>query len=117
VGDVLNGRPYSLKLRPANKDRKAGKIQIHERLSTRDRERPGVVLCDNCHNLIREISTIPLKDKDPEDVDTNADDHAYDSLRYMAMALPRRPSVHDLLYHAKRDASVQFEPADKIIGY
>ena len=42
-------------------------------------------LDENFNNLVRTITTIPLSKNNPEDVDTKADDHAYDALRYMMM--------------------------------
>ena len=116
IGQALNS--VGLKLIPANKDRKAGKVQIHERLSTRNKDRPGVQIFSTCHNLIRELSTIPLKDNDPEDVDTHADDHAYDALRYMCMKEPRQRTVDDWLLFAKKQVSYNdYIPADPLIGY
>ena len=34
---------------------------------------------------------MPTDDKNPEDVDTNAEDHAYDALRYGCMSRPTHP--------------------------
>jgi len=115
IGSSLNKR--GLKLKPANKDRKAGKVQIHERLAVREGERPRLQVFSTCSNLIREITTIPLKDKDPEDVDTTVDDHAYDALRYMCMSVPRA-TYRDMLYEYKRQQQYSgWQPADSAFGY
>lgn len=117
VGQILNSSPYFLKLRPANKDRKAGKVQIHERMSTRNKLRPGLQFTSNCVNCIRELTSLPLDKKDPEDVDTHADDHAYDAIRYLVMSLPRLPTIHDLLLSAKRESREYYRPVDTTFGY
>lgn len=115
IGSILNSA--GLKLRPANKDRKAGKVQIHERLSTRNSARPALQFFSTCTNTIRELTTIPLKDNDPEDVDTNVDDHAYDALRYMCMDVPRA-TYRDMLFNMKRERrSSGPAPADPVFGY
>lgn len=82
-------------IQKANKAREAGKAKVHQMLEhgagfpprfkafrpARADGRGG------CPNLIREMPLlIPDKDK-PEDVETDASDHAYDSLRYGLMAI------------------------------
>lgn len=115
IGAELNKR--GLKLRPANKDRKAGKVQIHERLSTRNSDRPSAQIFSNCVNLIRELNTLPLKENDPEDVDTKVDDHAYDAFRYMCMDVPR-VTYRDMLFSMKRERTYGGPaPADDFFGY
>ena len=73
--------------RPCTKgqgSRLAGKAKIHELLSFHKRRdgRPGLVIFRNCTNLLRTLPALPLDDKNLEDVDTKAEDHAYDALRY-----------------------------------
>jgi hypothetical protein len=46
------------------------------------RELPGLFVTDVCHHAIRLIPNTPRSDKDPDDVDTEAEDHAQDCLRY-----------------------------------
>lgn len=45
-------------------------------------EEPGLWVFAQCRALIRTIGTIPRSDRQLDDVDTNADDHACDALRY-----------------------------------
>jgi hypothetical protein len=40
-----------------------------------------VRIYERCKPLIRTLSTIPVDKRDPEDVDTNAEDHSYDAFR------------------------------------
>ena len=51
-------------------------------------EKPMLVFMNNCVNTIAQIPAIPDK-KNPEDVDTKAEDHLYDALRYGIMTRPR----------------------------
>ena len=75
-----------LRLSPANNDRLGGKALVHEALAV-ERDAGGLVsprwqIFDTCTNLIRTMESIPVSTTRPEDVDTEADDHAYDSARY-----------------------------------
>ena len=46
---------------------------------------PRLRIFSTCTNLVRTLPTIPLSKTNSEDVDTKAEDHAYDALRYMCM--------------------------------
>ena len=102
------------KLRRADKNRVQGKIQLHEYLKVRDNGRPRLQIFNTCPNLIREIQSIPLSTKNPEDVDTNASDHAYDALRYMIMSRPRMESPLERIRGLKRE---MYNPSDSTFGY
>jgi len=102
------------KLRRADKNRIQGKIQIHEYLKVRDNGRPKLQIFNTCPNLIRELQSIPLSKTNPEDVDTNASDHAYDALRYMIMSRPRMESPLERIRGLKRE---MYKPADSTFGY
>ena len=103
------------KLRRADKNRIQGKIQIHEYLKITQSGRPRIQLFNTCPNLIRELQSIPLDKRNPEDVDTNAPDHAYDALRYLIMS---RPRINDTInqmrqFHRER----LYSPVDSTFGY
>lgn len=53
-------------------------------------EGPGLFFFDTCRHSLRTLPTIPRDPKKPDDVDTNAEDHAYDAIRYRVMADGRR---------------------------
>jgi hypothetical protein len=112
VGEALVRAGH--KLRPADKNRIQGKIQIHEFLKVQENGRPKLQIFNTCPNLIREIQSIPLSKNNPEDVDTHASDHAYDALRYMIMSRPRMVSTFDRLRGLKRDIH---QPSDSTFGY
>jgi len=102
------------KLKRADKNRIQGKIQIHEYLKVRENGRPKLQIFNTCPNLIRELQSIPLSKSNPEDVDTNASDHAYDALRYMVMSRPRMESPLERIRGLKRE---MYRPMDSTFGY
>jgi len=112
VGEALVRQGH--KLRPADKNRIQGKIQIHEFLKVKENGRPKLQIFNTCPNLIRELQSIPLSKTNPEDVDTHASDHAYDALRYMIMSRPRIESSFDRIRGMKRE---MHQPADSTFGY
>lgn len=66
----------------ADDDRLGGKRKIDRVLSDLPDGLPGLLVFDNCTNLIRTLPDLPRDPLKPEDVDTRAEDHAYDTLRY-----------------------------------
>ena len=113
VGETLQRAGH--KLRRADKNRIQGKIQIHEYLKLQQSGRPRLQIFNTCPNLIRELQSIPLDRSKPEDVDTNASDHAYDALRYLIMARPRINDTISQLRQFRREAV--FTPSDSTFGY
>jgi len=69
-------------LQPANNDRLGGKAKVHEALRHDHGVSPRLQMFRSCPNLIRTLENIPLSETRPEDVDTHADDHLYDCVRY-----------------------------------
>lgn len=112
VGEALIKAGH--KLRRADKNRIQGKIQIHEFLKVKENGRPRLQIFNSCPNLIRELQSIPLSKTNPEDVDTNASDHAYDALRYLIMSRPRVDSPLERIRGLKKQ---MHQPADSTFGY
>lgn len=75
----------NLIFQPANNDRKAGKNAIHEALAPKPDGIPGLQVFSNCVNFIRTFPNLPVDINKPEDIDTRAEDHLYDALRYGLM--------------------------------
>lgn len=67
---------------PANNDRKNGMNAIHEALAIAPDGKPNLQIFSNCVNTIRTLPSLPYDANKPEDVDTRAEDHLYDCLRY-----------------------------------
>ena len=98
------------------KSRISGKLEIHKRLkpSENEKKEPGLRIFSSCRNLIRTLPILPLDESNPEDINTDVEDHAYDALRYGCMSRPMHTS------YAKRFNSPtrpQFTPVDRIFGY
>jgi|TARA_Y100000310_G_scaffold2199_1_gene2742 hypothetical protein len=113
VGETLQQLGH--KLRRADKNRIQGKIQIHEYLRVRNNGRPQLQILNTCPNLIRELQSIPLSKTKPEDVDTNASDHAYDALRYLIMSRPRISNPLERIRELKQESI--YKPVDTDFGY
>jgi hypothetical protein len=113
VGETLQRAGH--KLRRADKNRIQGKIQIHEYLRVQPSGRPKIQIFNSCPNLIRELQSLPLDKSNPEDVNTNAPDHAYDALRYLIMS---RPKVNDIFSQFRNMRMEQaYTPVDSEFGY
>lgn len=79
----------------ANNDRLLGVADIAGRLKVRPDGFPRLLIYSTCVNLIRTLPELPRSTARPEDVDTTAEDHAYDALRYLLAKLGRGPAgVH-----------------------
>lgn len=113
VGETLVRQGH--KLRRADKNRIQGKIQIHEYLRIQHTGRPRIQIFNTCPNLIRELQSIPLDSANPEDVDTKAQDHAYDALRYLIMSRPRVNDPLSQIRHLRLEQA--YTPSDSVFGY
>ena len=113
VGETLQRAGH--KLRRADKNRIQGKIQIHEYLKITQSGRPRIQIFNTCPNLIRELQSIPLDKSNPEDVNTNAPDHAYDALRYLIMSRPRIMDTMSRMRQLQRETV--YAPVDSVFGY
>jgi len=105
------------KWRPSDRSprsRVAGKMELH-RLLAKDQHtgQPKLKVFSNCINLARTMPMLPVDKNNPEDVDTHAEDHAYDALRYGVMSR----TVHPKSYDANRYEKETFKPSDRVFGY
>jgi hypothetical protein len=113
VGETLVKQGH--KLRRADKNRIQGKIQIHEYLKVQPSGRPKLQILNTCPSLIKELQSIPLDTRNPEDVDTHAADHAYDALRYLIMSRPRINNPLDNIRQYHKESV--YRPVDDTFGY
>lgn len=51
-------------------------------------EDPGLFVFSTCRQFIRTVPVLPRSDRDPDDVDTAAEDHVADEVRYRVLAPP-----------------------------
>jgi hypothetical protein len=56
-------------------------------------ESPGLYIFDSCRHWLRTVPTLPRSERNPEDIDTDAEDHCYDETRYRIMT-PRNEVRH-----------------------
>ena len=81
-------------LTKADNDRMTGKRKIDTLLSNLPDGKPWLMVFSTCANLIRTLPALPYaKVGNPEDVDSDAEDHAYDGLRYCLTQISTKPQV------------------------
>lgn len=85
-------RKNGVKWRHADNKRKAGWEQVRIRLNDDDDGRPTLFIFETCVHLIRTLPALQHDEHDPEDVDSDQEDHGPDALRYGCMA---RPIIRD----------------------
>jgi hypothetical protein len=106
------------KWRPSDRSprsRVAGKLELHKLLSKDpDTGQPKLKIFSNCTNIIRTLPMLPVDKNNPEDVDTHAEDHAYDALRYGVMSRSVHPKSYDANRYTEKE---KFKPADRVFGY
>jgi hypothetical protein len=109
------------KWRPSDRSPKSrvnGKLELHKRFSIDEKSgEPKLKIFNNCRNLLRTLPLLPTDKHNPEDVDTHAEDHAYDALRYGVMSRPLHPNSNDNDQFMKQNRENNFKPADRIFGY
>ena len=87
----------------ADNARLSGKEQFHSRFVYDEEGKPGMYVFNCCSDLIRTLKDLPYSQTRIEDVDTKAEDHLYDALRYVLTANPspgtepaeKKPPVFD----------------------
>lgn len=85
-GDAMNRARCRWK--PAEKGPGSRILRVkafHERLAPMKHDplkRPGIVFFKNCKHAIRTIPALPIDPGNAEDIDTDAEDHAFDALTY-----------------------------------
>ena len=89
------GRHKGITFNPADNTRLAGKMEVHERLRFDENGKPMMYVFSCCEDWIRTVPNLPYSqkakgDKKREDVDTDAEDHAYDATRYFLMEHPMK---------------------------
>lgn len=93
----------------ARNERLAGAQLVDAKLKVRV-DGPRLLVYSTCRHLIRTLPALPRSPRNPEDVDTTAEDHAYDALRYLLMELEGR-SPQSPNPGRDRDARVGLRPA------
>jgi hypothetical protein len=79
--------------------RKIGLDLIRARLTESKKpvpENPALFIMDHCRNAIAHWPVLPRDAKNPDDVDTSAEDHDYDALRYRVLKAARAVTIEPL---------------------
>lgn len=97
------------RMRPADKNREAGWIQIHEHLRPNPRTgEPKLIVFNTCVNTIRQLAGAKKNPKKPQDIDDTrtTDGHwdALDALRYGVMSRPRAETFDERLVRYKEQS-------------
>lgn len=100
------GRP-GVYFRPGDNTRLAGKMQMHERLRFDGEGRAMLYVFSTCRDFIRTVPALPYSAATPEDIDTDAEDHAYDEARYFLMAMPSPGRA------APRGRAMEYDPFEE----
>jgi hypothetical protein len=103
--------------RPSDRSRGSrvsGKNELHRRLQVDEfTEEPRLVFFNSCINTISQLPALPLDKNNPEDVDTNSEDHLYDALRYGVMTRPKS----NLFDFDPNNHTTGFQMSDATFGY
>jgi hypothetical protein len=70
--------------------RKIGLELLRSRLKEAGKEHPenpALYVMDHCRAAIAQLPVLPRDAKNPDDVDTDAEDHIYDAVRYRVLAV------------------------------
>lgn len=71
-----------------------GWMQCHYRFSFDEEGKPMVYFFNTCSHAVRTIPLLQFSDVNPEDLNTDNEDHFADSFRYFCMSRPIKPLVH-----------------------
>lgn len=67
--------------------RKIGLVLFRQLLeNAKTGDGPGIYFMNHCKAALEILPSLPVDDKDPDDVDTDAEDHLYDECRYRILA-------------------------------
>lgn len=81
-----------LAVRRADNRRIVGWQEVKRRLQVNPRTgKPGIVFFNTCTDTIRTLPELPRDKNNPEDLNSAAEDHLADALRYLCMAVYRVP--------------------------
>lgn len=94
AGARLEG--YNLNFTKADNNRQSGWSRVRELLQNSNQETPereGLFIFDHCEDWLRTVPVLQADRLNPDDVDTDAEDHAADDTRYACMVRSRVPKM------------------------
>ena len=84
---------HQVYFQPGDHKRLPGWMQVHYRLSMDEKGYPMLYVFKNCRAFIRTLPLLQYDKTNPEDVDTDGEDHVADEVRYFCMSRPIKPSL------------------------
>ena len=75
-------RRYGIPLTKGDNNRLAGMRKVHNILADLPTGDPGLMVWENCKHTIEQMESLSADPHNPEDVDTDQEDHAFDMLKY-----------------------------------
>jgi phage terminase large subunit len=69
-------------LTKGDNDRLSGKRKVNNLLADLPDGEPGLQIFETCPHLIEQMGSLASDERNPEDVDTDQEDHAFDTLKY-----------------------------------
>jgi hypothetical protein len=68
--------------------------QLRNRLRGNEDGHPMIFFFDHCRDTIRTLPMMQHSETNPEDLDTDSEDHAVDEVRYACMSRPYHATAH-----------------------
>ncbi len=97
-----------LPMRPSDNDRVNGWIRCHQLLREDPQGRPWLTVGVDCGYGRRTMPTLTQSKQDPDDLDTDSDDHWADAFRYGAMSRPAAATGRRETYEPPPPGSLAF---------
>ncbi len=89
VADVAES--FGVYFDKGDNNRLPGWMQVHYRMQFDENNIPMMYVFSNCEGFIRTMPSLVFSKNNPEDLDTEGEDHIADEVRYMCMAHPIAP--------------------------
>lgn len=93
IADVM--AKFRVYFKPGDNNRIPGWMQCHYRLMFDENGFPKMYVFSNCKAFIRTIPTLMYSKSNPEDLNTELEDHVADEWRYFCMSRPILPILHE----------------------
>lgn len=91
IADIANKK--DVYFQPGDHKRLPGWMQFHYRLAFDENGYPMMYIFKNCKAFIRTIPLLQYDEHKVEDLDTSAEDHVADEVRYFLMSRPIKPRM------------------------
>jgi hypothetical protein len=85
---------FGSQISKARNDRVGGWALMEDQMRVREDGLPRLLIHDTCVNLIRTLAALPRDIKNPDDVNTHAEDHLPDAGRYVIQELIGKPPAY-----------------------